>query len=242
MIVQNRILACMSPRLFMQIGEFLEPVVLKRRAILQDHNRPIEHVYFIERGVASLLARTQRDGAVGVAMVGRFGFVGVAAVLGIMRSPHRYIMEVPGEALRIGSQELYQIAESIPGIRHHLCKYVYALLSQNAQLALCNVRHGIEQRLCRWLLLAADRLDDTVIPVTHDQLAILLGVRRAGITGTLSSLQQLGTVKKTRGSIEILDSAALARKACQCYRIVTSEFKGILDAGCYEHVLATDAH
>jgi hypothetical protein len=70
---------------------------------------------------------------------------------------------------------------------------------------------------------------------------MLLGVRRAGLTGTLSSLQQLGAIKKTRGSVEIMDGAALAREACQCYRIVTSEFKRISDAGCYEHVIPTEA-
>src|SRR5207248_9975381 len=101
----------------------------------------------------------------------------------------------------------------------------------DAQLALCTVRHGIEQRVSRWLLLAADRLEDRVVPVTHDQLAMLLGVPRAGITVTLSALQELGAVKKTRGCIEIVDRAALARETCQCYRLVTSEFQKILDAG-----------
>jgi CRP-like cAMP-binding protein len=237
MIVRNRLLGCMSPRLFAQLSEFLEPVALKRRAILQEHNRPIEHAYFIERGVASLVARTQRDGPVGISMVGRFGFVGVAAVLGTMRSPHRCVVQIPGEALRIGAQQLYDIAESVPGIRHHLCAYIHAVLAQDAQLALCNVRHGIEQRVARWLLLASDRLDEVVVPVTHDQLAMLLGVRRAGITVTLSALQELGAVKKTRGAIEIVDRAALARETCQCYRIVTFEFEKIVDAGSYEHVI-----
>lgn len=87
-IVQNRVLACMEPASFERLRPHLQRVALKRRAILQEHNRPIEHVYFIERGVASLFARTQRDGPVEVATIGRLGFVGVAAVLGAARSPN----------------------------------------------------------------------------------------------------------------------------------------------------------
>ena len=164
----------MTPDLFDRVRPFLQPIGLKRRAILQEHNRPIEHVYFIERGVASLLARTQRDGPVEVAIVGRLGFVGVAAVLGTMHSPNRCMMEVPGEALRITAKDLLRVMDDAPGVRQHLLKHVHVLLVQNTQTALCNVRHELEERLCRWLLLAADRLDEKIIPLTHDQLAMIL--------------------------------------------------------------------
>jgi CRP-like cAMP-binding protein len=184
----------MTPDLFECVRPFLQPIALKRRTILQEHNRPIEHVYFIERGVASLFARTQRDGPVEVALVGRLAFVGVAAVLGTMRSPNRCVMDVSGEALRITSKDLQRVMDDAPGVRLHLLKYIHALLVQNTQTALCNVRHELEQRLCRWLLLAADRLDEKMIPLTHDQLAMILGVRRAGVTTTLSVLEEAGAI------------------------------------------------
>ena len=154
----------MTPDLFECVRPFLQPIALKRRTILQEHNRPIEHVYFIERGVASLFARTQRDGPVEVSIVGRLGFVGVAAVLGTMRSPNRCWMQVPGEALRITSKDLRRLMDDTPAVRQHLLNYVHALLMQNTQTALCNVRHELEERLCRWLLLASDRLDEKAIP------------------------------------------------------------------------------
>ena len=238
-IVQNRILACMAPELFSCVRAHLQPVVLKRRAILQEHNRPVEHIYFIERGVASLFARTHRDGPVEVAMVGRLGFVGVAAVLGTMRSPNRCIMEVPGDALRIASEDLRRIMETAPGVRQQLLNYVHALLVQNTQTALCNVRHELEERLCRWLLLASDRLDETVIPLTHDQLAMILGVRRAGVTTTLSLLEEKGAVIKARGAIKIADRSTLEKKTCECYRIIASEYNRITTAGCYQHFIQT---
>src|SRR6516162_7031378 len=126
-VVQNRILACMAPDLFDRVRPHLQAIALKRRAILQEHNRPIEYIYFIEQAVASLFARTQRDGPVEVAIVGRLGFVGVAAVLGTMRSPNRCLMEVSGRALRIASKDLRRIMEETPAVRQQLMNYVHAL-------------------------------------------------------------------------------------------------------------------
>src|SRR6266446_4425777 len=166
-IVRNQLLASMAPELFDRIRPHLELIDLKQRAIIQEHNRPIEHIYFLERGVASLFARTQSDGPVAVSIVGPRGFIGVAAVLGKTRSPNRCVMEVPGEALRIPSRELNRIMNDTPAVRQHLLPYIHALLIQNSQIALCNVRHDLLQRLSRWLLQAADRFDEQVIPLTH---------------------------------------------------------------------------
>jgi CRP-like cAMP-binding protein len=227
----------MAPPLFERLRPKLQPVTLKQRAILQEHHRPIEHVYFIEQGVASLLARTHRDGQVEVAIVGRFGFVGVAAVLGTMRSPNRCLMEVPGEALRINANDIRSVMEDTPMVRQYLLNYVHALLIQNTQTALCNIRHQLEERLCRWLLLASDRLDEKVVPVTHDQLAMILGVRRAGVTTTLAELEGLGAVAKTRGAVEIVIRDILEAKTCECYRIISSEYSRITNAGTYHYTL-----
>lgn len=170
-------------------------------------------------------------------MVGRLGFVGVAAVLGTMRSPNRCVMEVPGEALRITAEDMRHVMETTPAVRQQLLNYVHALLVQNTQTALCNVRHELEERLCRWLLLASDRLDDTIVPLTHDQLAMILGVRRAGVTTALSVLQELGAVIKTRGAVEIVDRAILEKTTCECYRIIASEYKRLTTSGCYQHLI-----
>src|SRR5262249_5954497 len=114
MIVRNRVLASLNPSSFHRLTPYLTPVALERRAVLQDHFHRIEHVHFIERGVASLYARTRADGPVEVAMVGPFGFVGVAAILGNARSPHRCLMQVEGEALRIGVPELLDAMQASP--------------------------------------------------------------------------------------------------------------------------------
>lgn len=236
--VQNCILASMAPEMFDRLRPHLQRVALGRRAILQGHNGPIEHIYFIERGVASLFARTQRDGPVEVAMVGRLGFTGVAAVLGVMRSPNSCLMEVPGEALRISCSELQRAMDDMPSLRRHLLAYVHALFVQHTQTALCNLRHGLQERLCRWLLLASDRLDETTIPLTHDHLSLILGVRRAGVTIALSNLEDDHAVTKTRGAIKVADRAILEKNTCECYRIIASEYKRISCVDAFQHDIA----
>jgi CRP-like cAMP-binding protein len=237
MIVRNRVLATLDPLSFHRLAPHLTRVALGRRAVLHDYFHPVEHVHFIERGVASVYARTRADGLVEVAMVGPFGIVGVAAILGVPRSRHRCLMQVPGEALRIGVADLRAAMQASPAIRDHLLAYVHALLVQNSQAALCNGRHDVEQRLCRWLLLAADRLDDTVIPITHDMLSMNLGVRRAGVTSLLGLLQKSGAIAIGRATCEIVDRAALERRACECYGIVAAEYRHLNERGCHTHVL-----
>jgi CRP-like cAMP-binding protein len=233
--VQNRLLAGLAPGSFERLRPFMEPIALKRRAILQDYHHPIEHVYFIERGVASLLVRTQRDGPVEIAMVGRLGFVGVAAVLGMQRSSNRCLMSVPGYALRIAVPDLHRATQRDPDLRQQLFSYIHALLVQNAQTTLCSARHSLEERLCRWLLLAADRLDDRIIPVTHDMLSVILGVRRASITTALAELERAGGLFKLRGAIDLRDRSVLGQRTCECYQIISSEYGLLNRSGFYEH-------
>ncbi len=240
-IVRNRILAGLDPASFRRLAPYLTRVPLARRAVLQDHFHCIEHVHFIERGVASLYARTRADGPVEVALIGPFGFAGVAAVLGNARSPHRCLMQVPGEALRIAVPDLLAAMQALPAIRNHLLAYIHALLVQNAQAALCNGRHDVEQRLCRWLLLAADRLDDTVIPITHDMLSMNLGVRRAGVTTLLGLLQKSGEIAISRASCRIVERAALERRACECHAIIAAAYRQLNERGSHAHVLDDDA-
>jgi CRP-like cAMP-binding protein len=240
-IVRNRLLAGLDPTSFCSLAPYLTRVALARRAVLQDHFHRIEHLHFIERGVASLYARTRADGPVEVALIGRFGFAGVPALLGRTRSPHRCLMQVPGEALRIAVPDLLAAMQEAPAIRDHLLGYIHALLVQNAQAALCNGRHDVEQRLCRWLLLAADRLDDMLIPITHEMLSINLGVRRAGVTTLLGRLQRSGAIAMSRASCRILDRAALARRACECHAIIAAEYRALGERRAHAHVLRDPA-
>jgi CRP-like cAMP-binding protein len=219
----------MVPDAFERLRPHLQRIEVSRRAILQEAHRPIEHVHFIERGVASIFARTHRDGPVEVSLVGRFGLVGVSVVLGTARSPHRCLMQMDGETLRISARALSEALDESASLRRQLLNYVHVLLIQNAQAVLCNARHEVVERLARWLLLARDRLDDDLIPVTHDLLSMMLGVRRAGITDALALLERAGAVRRERGAVAIGDRAALEQHACECYRIIATEFQRLLE-------------
>jgi CRP-like cAMP-binding protein len=237
---QNSVLSHLPAATLARLQPKLQHVQLKRHQVLQEAHRPIDRVYFLQRGMAVLSARTRRDGEVGVAIIGRLGLVGVPAVLGTMRSPQRCVMEIPGEALQIGSGDLRRAMDESPSLRQQLMNYVQALLIQNTQTALCNARHNLEERLARWLLLTQDRLDGDTIPLTHDLLAMMLGVRRAGITTALEQLERSGAVLRMRGAVEIADRAQLEQWTCECYRIIATEYQRLTDSGRSERAVERD--
>jgi CRP-like cAMP-binding protein len=196
--------------------------------MLQDAHRRLESVYFIEHGMAVILARTKQDGQVGVAVIGCAGMVGVPVALGIMQSPHPCVMEVPGEALQIGADVFRQMMDENPPLRQQLMNYVHVLLVQESQTVLCNARHRLMERLTRSLLHAHDRLADDIIPFTHDLLSRMLGVRRASITTALDQLESIGAVRKTRGSLEVINRNFLEQTTCECYQIITKEHRRLI--------------
>ncbi|MFL5039218.1 MAG: Crp/Fnr family transcriptional regulator, partial [Xanthobacteraceae bacterium] len=122
-------------------------------------------------------------------------------------------------------------------LRQQLMNYVHALLVQQSQTVLCNARHPLMERLTRLLLLAHDRLDDDTIPLTHDLLSMMLGVRRAGITTALDRLERSGAVRKTRGALEIVDRARLEQTTCECYRIIAAEHQRVIEFRPWEETL-----
>jgi CRP-like cAMP-binding protein len=223
--VQNHILSHLPLDAFDRLRPHLRRVQLRRHQILQDPYRLLQSVYFLERGVAVILARTRQDGQVGVGMVGRLGVIGMPVILGTMCSPHRCVVEVPGEALQAGAGDLRKAMDECPVIRQQLLNYVQALIVQNSQTVLCNARHEINQRLARWLLLARDRLDDDLVPLTHDLLSMMLGVRRAGVTDALAALEKRGAIRRRRGAVDITDRGELQQRACECYRIIAAEYQ-----------------
>lgn len=236
-VIQNLVLATLSAADFELLRPLLVPVDLKRNAILHDTNKPVEAVHFIESGVLSRVARTQLDGPVEVAMVGRFGFVGVSVVLGTMAALQRTVVQVPGLALRIDANDLQRVMLQSPTIKDHLLRYVQLLLMQKAQLSLCNAKHEIDKRVARWMLLARERLQSDQLPVTHDLLASMLGVRRPGVSEALAELESQAIVQRSRGSLQILDVESLRHKSCECYRIIHDRFGMLREMSQHQHVL-----
>jgi CRP-like cAMP-binding protein len=236
--VRNQVLATLDEEAFGLLKPHLKRVELRRNAILLEANRPIESVYFIERGLVSRFAATPEDAPVETAIVGWFGFVGIGVVLGSERSLHRSVVQVAGEAITIPAETLREILETHSPIRDHLLKYVQLLIGLKAQIALCNAKHSIEQRVARWLLLAADRMDSNELPVTHESLAQTLGVRRPGVSDALSVLEDQSIVSKSRAAITLLRKDLLAEKSCACYRTIAGKYGAMSNLKHFAHELA----
>lgn len=233
--VQNAILATLPEAEFALFRPHLTLVPLKRNEIVHDALRYPDAAYFIESGVVSRVVRTARDGPVEVAVVGKFGFLGVSLVLGAVQSMQRSVVRVPGRALRIEAQVFRDILQQSPATRDHMLRYVQVLMALNAQMALCNARHEICERVARWLLLAQDRIESDIVPVTHGLIAAALGVRRPSVSKALAGFEAKGIIAGTRGAIRIRDIDGLRQNACECDKILKDRFRLFRDMPHHRH-------
>lgn len=221
--VKNAILGRLSLQDLAAIGEFLEPIVLKERMVLQEPKRHLDHVYFIESGLVSL--RIVAAGSIlETAVIGYQGAVGAPLLVGGHLSPLQSVVLFAGSAHRIRVKDLRRMMSERPEIREHLLRYVQALSLHCAHTGLCGVRHDREKRLASWLCLASDALDVHVLPVTHDYLSSVLGLRRAGVTETLIRFEEQGLIRKMRGVLRIGERKRLETRTCSCYKLISDAY------------------
>lgn len=221
--VKNGILASISLQELAAIGEHLEPVVLRERMVLQEPKKHIEHIYFIESGLVSL--RIVAAGSVlETAVMGSRGAVGASLLAGWHLATRQSVVFVPGSAHRILVEDLRRILPECSEIRENLVRYVQAQNLHCAQTGLCGVRHDREKRLACWICLASDALEADVLPITHDYLSSMLGLRRAGVTESLIRFEQQGLIRKTRGVLQIGDRHSLEQRACSCYKLIAGAY------------------
>ena len=217
---RNLLLRSLPRRDLERVCPLLHRVTLTPRRLMQHAGVPIEHVYFIEEGLVSVLASADERNAVEVWLIGREGAIGVPALLGIRISPLRQFVQIGGSALRIGVEDLNRAMSESPQLRAVLHSYLHVALMQSSQSAACSLSHSLMQRLARWLLTAQDRSDRDELPITQDLLARNLGVRRASVSEALKPLEGRGIFAKERGLIRILDRTRLEQIACRCYRLM----------------------
>jgi CRP-like cAMP-binding protein len=228
--VGNQLLLGLDPAEFRALAPKLSRVSLRPRQILVERYVPIREVFFIERGLASVTYRTRQERGLEISMVGCMGVTGLAAVLGTATSPFRCIVHTPGVAIRISTPDLRNAIEKLPHLRQRLMNYVQARMAQQAQITVCNSRHRVMARVARWLLLGLDRLHGNTLPVTHDLLGRMLGVRRAGVSVVLQEFERRGIVRRGRGELTVLDRAALELCTCDCYRLIRREYDRLIGA------------
>jgi CRP-like cAMP-binding protein len=223
--IRNRILSALPRADLEQLGPHLQPVSLPLRQILQEAGAAIEHVYFIEQGLASVLTMMADGEAIEVRMVGRESIIGLAYLLGAEVLPQQVIVQVSGSAWRMSAALFKAEFDRRETLRRIVLRLVNAALVMTSQNAACNRLHSVEQRCARWLLEASNRISSDSMPMTHEFLSSLLGVRRAGITATASQFQRSGLIRYHRGRLTIVDREALEACACECYLVDHKQFE-----------------
>lgn len=224
----NRLLLHLPQEDQERLRRFLEPVELEYKSQLYDADEQIEFVHFIESGVGSLVC-TMADGrAAEVGTVGNEGFIGLPVLLGDDRAPSSMYVKVPGRGLRMRAKIFREQLEESRPMRTAMLHYTHVFFNQVIQTAACAHFHSLEQRCCRWLLMTRDRMPSDTFLLTHEFLAMMLGVRRAGVSVAAGVLQRAGLIRYNRGRVTILDREGLEDRTCECYAVAKAEFDVLL--------------
>jgi CRP-like cAMP-binding protein len=225
---RNIILSQLPADEYTALARHLVPIELPLEKQLSEPNRPIEFIYFLNTGLISTDAVTLKGEQVEVGLIGREGLSGLAALLDQPQMSHSVIMQGSGEGFRIRSTTAR--AQFLKGgmFQRLVHAFAYLQLVQITQSVLCNRMHEVEQRLARWLLSSADRMESDFLHLTQEFLSQMLGVQRSTVTVAAGELQRAGLIGYSRGRIHILDRAGLTGRACECYGIVEASYTRLL--------------
>jgi CRP-like cAMP-binding protein len=224
----NLLLSALPSHEYNRLLPHLDRVPLDFKTVLHELGQPISHLYFPTSGLLSLLARDGHEAGMEVAVVGREGMAGLSVFLGAVSESTRSIVQVPGEALRMRADKFRALVGRNSKLHERLLRYVHVFLTQLTQGVSCNALHSVEKRLCRWLLTVHDRACCDRLPLTHEFLAAMLGVRRASVTEAARRLRQAGLIRYGGGQLTVLDRRGLERTVCGCYRLIKTELNRLL--------------
>jgi CRP-like cAMP-binding protein len=227
----NRFLATLPPHDLSLLAPHLRTITLERGVMLHDVGEEIEHVYFPHSGMVPMVAVMQSGATVETATIGRAGVIGASAGLGARSTIARALVQLPGTAAWISASQFHAAAAQSQALHDLIVRYNDVLLAQVQQSVACNALHGLEARLCRWLLQVHDCIDSNVILLTQEFLGQMLGVRRTTVTIAARLLQSAGLIRYRRGHIHILDRAALEDISCECYAVVRQNADKVFESG-----------
>jgi CRP-like cAMP-binding protein len=228
--VRNRLLAALPPEDFARLEPHLELVPLPLGWAVYEAGGRQGHMYFPTTAIVSLLYVMQDGSSAEIAVVGNEGVIGIALFMGGETTPSRAVVQSAGHGYRLRAALLKAEFERGGPLQLLLLRYTQVLLTQMAQLAVCNRHHSVEQQLCRWLLLCLDRLPSNKLAMTQELIASMLGVRRVGVTEAAGRLQAAGLIEYSRGKITVLDRPGLEAAACECYEVVRRETERLFPA------------
>jgi CRP-like cAMP-binding protein len=215
--VKNHLLRAFPETAFARLASMMVRVELHKGQDLVIPGQTIQHCWFIEHGVSSLVAMSSAGRETEAGIVGAEGMVDVATILGSDRSPLRCFIQIAGHGYRVPVNAVVALYEESLDVRTLLNRFAYDSFLQVAQTALANAAFNVNERLARWLLMCADRTGNDQIALTHELLAVMLNVRRAGVTQAMHALEQAGFVKNGRALITIVDRMGLENFARDSY-------------------------
>jgi len=221
---QNRLLAALPLEDYVRLLPNLEPVPLPLGWTVHSAGEREKYVYFLTAGIVSRIYVMENGASARLAVTGSEGVIGVASFLGGESTSSQAVVLSAGYAYRLRADVLNNEFAHDDPLCQLLLRYTLALITQTAQIAVCNRYHTVEQQLCRWLLLSLDRLPGNDVSMTQELIANMLGVRREGVTEAAGNLQKAGLIHNSRGHIAILNRPRLQARACECYAVVKREY------------------
>ncbi|MBX5222933.1 MULTISPECIES: Crp/Fnr family transcriptional regulator [unclassified Rhizobium] len=226
--IRNLLLKALPAEAFQKLTGDGSLIELPARDVLVEADQPNEYVCFIERGLASMVAANGDDEAVEVGHIGHDGMSGLHVLLRTDTTPNRTFVQVAGSGVQVSVKSFKQVLAEFPVANELFLKYMHCCDIQLAQSALANGRYNMHERLARWLLMCHDRLNGSDLPLTHELLAIMLGVRRAGVTNELHVIEGLRAIRSTRANVRILDRDRLEEIAAGCYGVPEREYQRLI--------------
>ncbi|HEX6987821.1 MAG TPA: Crp/Fnr family transcriptional regulator [Planctomycetaceae bacterium] len=224
----NRILSLLPPEDYERVASRMERVRIPLGQVVCEPDEPVAFCYFPLTNVLSSVIELNDGSAVEVAVIGNEGLAGVGLLVDERSNPHRLVQQVEGESLRMPADAFRQALDESPALRRVTERYVLTLLRQAGQNAACNRHHTVEERMCRWLLATADRVERDEFYITQEFLGEMLGVRRQSVNLAAGLLQQAGLITYRRGNLRILDRGGLERAACECYRVTNEAYERLM--------------
>ncbi|CCF18708.1 Transcriptional regulator, Crp family [Pseudorhizobium banfieldiae] len=226
--IRNVLLSKLPPEELAKFSTDLERLELPKGFLIAAFNDPIDHVYFPDSGIGSVVAVSPEGNKAEAGMFGREGFSPVQAAVGAEISPHEIVMQHSGSGHRITSRRFLEAMECSPLFAHLVASYSQALAIQVTYTALSNVSHPVDERLARWLLMCHDRVDGDELNLTHEYISLMLAVRRPSVTTALHVLEGNRFIRSERGRILIRDRAALEEFARDAYGKPEQEYDRLI--------------
>ena len=231
MTIKNLLLARLPRDVYARIEPDLKPVSLPRGEVLHRPGEEIQDLYFPTTCMISITVTMRGGKTVEAGAIGRREVVGINAFMGGRETTQtEYVVQIPGDALRIAAAPLKEEFDRSTEMRDVMLKYTQAMIAQISQNVGCNRIHGLDERCARWLLEVRERVESDEFPLTQEFLAEMLGVRRAGVTEAALRLKGRGLIDYTRGHIQITDVRGLEAASCECYLVLKEEYDRLLGA------------